>query len=154
VTANAVNTFSTEIRDYRSIIPDDAYGLLYFLDETLSHILLYTTRYGLLASLLAFEHLRTPDTEMAGRQRYGWVIALGVLFGVWETIVFTEGQKVVLAPFLVAGVAVLWVWLWRRSRPEDTRFLSAGPTTPFITGLLPSLSVGLVLNGIFGFYPF
>ena len=55
VTANAVNTFSTEIRDYKALLPQDMYALLYFLDETLSHLIVFISRYGLLVCLLGLE---------------------------------------------------------------------------------------------------
>ncbi len=55
LTANTIDTFSTEIRDCRPLLPDDSYALIYFLDETLSHLIVFISRYSLFACLLALE---------------------------------------------------------------------------------------------------
>ena len=41
LTGNAVNTYITEINNYMSLIPIDAYELIYFFDEKLGHMILY-----------------------------------------------------------------------------------------------------------------
>ena len=143
VASNSVNTFSTEIRDYRGIIPNDMYALIYFFDETLAHIVLYTARYALFACLLGLEvgYLATgprPAPHWAG-------LAVGILFGLWEAVVFVEGQKVLLAPFLAVGLGAAWLWLWRRSGHSFGPFLRTGPMTAFALAEVPSLLVGLVL---------
>jgi hypothetical protein len=70
-------------------------------------------------------------------------MAGGWRWGLWEAIVFTEGQKVWLAPVLVVELGGLWVWLWRRSRSSFSTFARSGPVTAFIAALLPSMVVGL-----------
>jgi len=47
VTANAINTYSTEINDYLNIIPSDTYALIFFFDERLGHLLIYTGLFSL-----------------------------------------------------------------------------------------------------------
>ena len=141
LTANTIDTFSTEIRDYRPLLPDDTYALIYFLDETLSHLIVFISRYGLFACLLALEarHLAS-----AASSRPQWpAVGVGVLYGLWEAIVFTEGQKVLLVPVLVVALGGLWVWLWRQSGSSFSTFARSGPVTAFVAGLLPSVVVGL-----------
>ncbi|MGB3715684.1 MAG: hypothetical protein WA996_14745, partial [Candidatus Promineifilaceae bacterium] len=57
VTGNAINTFATEVRDYRALLPDDLYRLIYFLDEQLSHAILFAAITGLIACWLIFDRL-------------------------------------------------------------------------------------------------
>jgi|GEM_PF-6487509 len=142
VASNTVNAFSTEIRDYRTILPKDTYALIYFFDETLAHWIIYSVRYGLYACLLWLE-VRHLATGASGHLQ--WVgIGIGLLFGLWDVIVFVEGQKVFLAPFLVAGLGAVWIWLWRRSGKPFSTFIKTGPVTAFVAALLPSLVVGLI----------
>ncbi len=142
-TANTINVFGTEIRDYKAIIPQDLYALIYFMDENLSHIILYLTRYGLLACLLVLE--TSYLVKQAGSSRF-WVAGLvvGAVYGLWEAIVFIEGQKVWLAPIAFIILAVVWVWTWRRSGKPLGSFLKTGPITAFVTLELPCLLIGLI----------
>jgi len=140
VTANAVNTFSTEIRDYQALLPEDMYALLYFLDETLSHLIIFISRYGLFACLLGLQITYTAPTSATSRFWPGMIV--GLLFGIWEAVVFIEGQKVLLGLVLVIALGVLWGWLWRRSSTSFMGFLRTGPVTDFVAGLLPGVLIG------------
>jgi hypothetical protein len=143
VTANAINTFSTEIHNYLSQIPADTYALLYFLDETLSHYIVFIARFGLFACLLLLDvSSRTPDNTVAS---YRWALALGCLYGVWQAIVFTEGQKVFLLPVLAIGLGALWYFLYRRQASQFSTYLRSGVMTAFVAGLIPFIFIGLLL---------
>jgi hypothetical protein len=84
------------------------------------------------------EHARSP-----------WPgLALGAVYGVWQAIVFTEGQKVLLVPVLAVALGSLWVWRWRQHKIPLARFLRTGPATAFVAGLLPSMLVGLGLYAL------
>lgn len=146
VTANAINTFSTEIRDYRAIIPADAYALIVFLDETLSHWIVFLARFSLFACLLELEISAQTGAEHARSPWSG--LALGAIYGVWQAIVFVEGQKVLLVPVLAVALGVLWVWRWRQRKIPLARFLRTGPLTAFVAGLLPSMLLGLGLYAL------
>ena len=141
VASNTVNAFSTEIRNYSAILPKDTYALIYFFDETLAHWIIYTTRYCLFACLLVLEVSYLASQASTRTQWLGMIV--GVLFGLWEAIVFVEGQKAFLAPFLILGLGAIWVYLWRRSNSSFLTFLKTGPLTAFVATLLPSLLVGL-----------
>jgi hypothetical protein len=146
VTANAINTFSTEIHNYLSQIPVDTYALLYFLDETLSHYIVFITRFGLLACLLLLDITsRTPENTAPA---YGWALALGCLYGVWQAIVFTEGQKVLLLPLLAIGLGVVWYILYRRQASKIFTFIRSGVMTAFVTGFIPCIFIGLLLYAL------
>lgn len=142
VASNSVNAFSTEIRNYTFILPKDTYALIYFFDETLAHIIIYSVRYGLYACLLLLE-VRYLATQVAARPQ--WLgILIGFLFGLWEAIVFVEGQKVWLAPILILGLGAVWVGLWKCSGSPLATFMKSGPVTSFVAVLLPTLALGLI----------
>jgi hypothetical protein len=142
-TANTINVFGTEINDYKALIPADLYALIYFLDENLSHIILYTSRYALLACLVVLE--TSYLVKFSSLQRM-WVAGLvvGALYGLWEAIVFIEGQKVWLIPVAFIILAAVWVWAWRKSGKPVRSFLRTGPITAFVTLELPFLLIGLL----------
>ena len=142
IAANSVNTFATEIRDYKSILPADMYALLYFFDENLAHMIIYLSRYALFACMLIFEVGCLASPESARRQV--GALAAGSLYGLWEAIVFLEGQKLYLVPLVMLGLGAVWVWLWRRSRLSFGAFLKNGPVTAFMVGLLV-IPIGLLL---------
>ena len=147
-TANTINVFGTEIHDYKALIPADLYALIYFLDENLSHIVLYLSRYALLACLLVLE---TGYLVKSGGLQRMWVggLVVGVLFGLWEAIVFIEGQKVWLAPIAFVILAAVWVWTWRKSGKSIGSFMKTGPISAFVTLELPCLVIGLIAYRLF-----
>ena len=102
VTANAINTYMTEVNDYRDSIPDDAYDLIYFFDETLSHYLLFTGLFSLFVvwcvSEQPLEALEDRTLLSAG--------FLGGLQGIAQGLAMIEATKPYL-PFVIAGLLVL-----------------------------------------------
>jgi hypothetical protein len=143
-TANTINVFGTEINNYKEIIPTDLYALIFFLDENLSHIILYTSRYALLACLVVLETVYLVKFSPLQRM---WVAGLvvGALYGVWEAIVFVEGEKVWLVPVAFVILAATWVWAWRKSGKPIADFLKTGPITSFVALELPFLLIGLLV---------
>lgn len=146
VTANAVNTFSTEIRSYGGVIPADAYALLYFFDETLSHWIVFLARFGLFACLFELAAARPTEAERAHALWPG--LALGALYGIWQAIVFTEGQKAPLAPILALALGGLWAWRYHASKSSLAGFLRGEPIRAFVAGLVPSMLLGLGLYAL------
>lgn len=63
MTANAINTFSTEINNYRQVLPEDVYSLIFFFDEILGHWILYIGLFGLFATWLEFVALELKITN-------------------------------------------------------------------------------------------
>ena len=143
VTANAINTFSSEIHNYLAQIPADTYALLYFLDETLSHYIVFIARFGLFACLLLLDV--SSRTSEDSTRLYPWALGLGCLYGIWQAIVFTEGQKVFLLPILAIGLGVVWYILYRRQARKFSEFVRSGVMTAFVAGLFPFVFIGLLL---------
>jgi hypothetical protein len=143
-TANTTNVFATEIRDYKALIPQDLYALIYFMDETLSHVILYLSRYAILACLLVLE-TRYLVKQAPVRSLWAGGLVVGLLFGLWEAIVFIEGQKVWLVPVAIILLGATWVWTWRKSGSPLGTFIKTGSITAFVTVELPCLVIGLVV---------
>jgi hypothetical protein len=105
VTGNAINTFITEVHHYRNLIPDDSYELIYFLDENLSHYIIFIALFALLIIWCVAE------TRMESTRLLWPATALGVVEGIVQTIAMIEGSKPFL-PFIIGTmmiVCLLWV---------------------------------------------
>ncbi len=85
---------------------------------------------------------------------YKWALALGCLYGIWQSIVFIEGQKAFLLPVLAVGLAVLWFMLWRKQGGKFTDFARSRVMTAFVAGLIPCIFLGMLAYFlIFGGFP-
>ena len=142
----AINAFTPDSHTSLSQLPADTYALLYFLDEILSHYIVFIARFGLLACLLLLDvSSRAPENTAPA---YGWALGLGCLYGVWQAIAFTEGQKVLLLPLLAIGLGVVWYILYRRRASKISTFIPSGVMTAFVAGLIPCIFIGLVLYAL------
>lgn len=140
--ANAINTFATEIRAYPDL-PKDMYALVYFLDETLGHIIIDITQFCVFGCLLVLEvKYLTEDTQL--HHEY-WAGAAGVIYGLMEAVNFIEGQKVVLVPVVLIGLGAVWLWLKRQRRQSVQAFIKTGPATAFLSTLLVFFPCGMGL---------
>lgn len=112
--ANAVNTYSTEIQNYLSIIPADSYSLLYFLDEILGHVIMFVGLYGVLIMIIIKElnvkeivlfHVKWEDILL---------YVLGLLYGGSLAIVAIEATyfaiSVMVLSFLVITGSVFYMY--------------------------------------------
>ncbi len=101
LTGNAINTFATEVHDYRAGIPDDLYSLIYFLDEDLGHWIIFGSLFILLGIWGISEYYPVP---------FVWTdILVGILFGITYAIAIVESSQ----PWLgfVASIWLLFVLL-------------------------------------------
>ena len=141
MTSNTIDTFSNEIRDYGTIVPQDMSELIYYLDEELSHWILFLSRYALIACLFVLE-ARYLNLLLSG-STYRLAVGAGIWYGVADAIVFVEGQTVYLLPLVLIGLGALWIGMWKSSDLDLTSFWRAGPVVVFVTALLPSMVIGL-----------
>ena len=150
VTANAINTFATEVRDYRAIIPDDLYRLIYFLDEQLSHALLFAAVTGLSGCWLIFDRLALARPILP--QNAVLIVILGVLWGIVKAYSHIEARTVWLMFPMTFVLMVLWFYLWRQSQMPLRSYFWDRPFTTFVAlmlffGLLAMIAWGLIFNG-------
>lgn len=143
LTANAVNTYSTEIRNYASVIPPDTYALLHFFDEDLGHWLSFGAYFALLGLWLW-------EDRFVGIPQIQTVFP-GVLLGIALAIAVVESSHPwlgMVASVLLVGLALLrslrehgtLVKLWK-DRPVG-RFALAGASAMLVTELLYRIIVG------------
>lgn len=147
VTANAVNTYSTEIHDYISRIPSDSYELLFFFDEKLGHVLLFSALFSLLGLWMWLEH-RHPGESLSRRLVVG-VSGAGLLHGVSMAIALIESTQPVLGYLACVGLLALATVTLVDAKGDDFRAsLICRPLTLFV---LCSASSILVTQSVYYF---
>jgi hypothetical protein len=115
LTANAINTYSTEVHDYIGIIPADTYELIYFLDEDLGHWLLYAGLFGLLGTWTVSSDVRgrSLSAALAGAVA-GLALALSVIESSHAWIGFAAAAWLVLCVlWKLRSAGGLWAARWR-----------------------------------------
>ena len=123
LTANAINTFATEIRHYRHVIPDDAYALIFFFDEDLGHWLLCAGLFGALGLWSFASDLHAP---------HGARTALaGVVAGAGSALAIIESSHPVIAPLGVGFVAACCLMAVRRTGSSLGYLMSFNPMVQF-----------------------
>jgi hypothetical protein len=149
-TGNAINTFATEVRDYRDLLPDDLYRLIYFLDEQLSHAILFTAITGLLACWLIFDRLALAPPILP--QNTILIVTLGVLWGIVKAYGHIEARTVWLMFPIVVVLMTLWLYLWRVSAMPLRKYFWDRPFTTFVAivlifGFVAMIAWGIIFNG-------
>jgi hypothetical protein len=94
MTANAINTYGTEIHNYLSEIPSDLYSLIYFFDENLGHWIMFVSLFVLFGF---WSQIEKPfqSSHDAGRQ-ITWMVTIGVLEGIFLGVAMIEGSQPIL----------------------------------------------------------
>ena len=150
VTGNSINTFATEVNNYKPILPEDLYELIYFLDEELSHLILVTAVTGLMICYLAFDRLaiaspllpETPIISVVLGGLYGFILAYGLIEAQFVWFMF---------PMLLLMIA-FWLWYWRKSGLSFGGYLSSRPYTRvfgvvILATILTTVGYGLLFGG-------
>ena len=150
VTGNSINTFATEVNDYKPILPKDLYELIYFLDEELSHLILVTAATGLMISWLAFDRKELAPPLLPKSPIIS--VVLGGIYGVVLAYGLIEAQFVwFLIPMLLV-MSGFWLWYWRISGLSFGNYLNSRPYTRFfgvivIATILTTVGYGLIFGG-------
>jgi hypothetical protein len=149
-TANSINTYSTEVNDYQSVIPPDTYTLIYFLDEKLSHYILFVAITGLLICWFVFDRLAVAAPIMPGHPLL--LLVVGVVLAVVLAYSLIEARAVWLLMPMMTILTGLWLWFWRRSGLPFGKYLTDRPLTTFVGILVIATSIltlgyGLVYSG-------
>lgn len=135
VTANAIHTYGTEVQGYARIIPVDLLALIHFLDETLSHIIIFISLYGLFVCLLIFES-RHQLQEHHAQQAAGSLI-LGTAYGFFQGLASIEAQKVALVISLSIVLLLSGIYLFRSSKQSFKAYIFSGAVRPFLVTWIP-----------------
>ena len=152
LTANAINTFATEVRDYKEILPDDLYTLIFDLDERLSHWILLATSIGLIGSWFIYDRLLISPPIFPNNRIF--IVLVGIIWGIVMAISVIEARMVVLGVFVLLLLAALWNWYWRRSNERLGVFAVERPYTGFVAVMvIACLGFFLVWGLIYGGFP-
>lgn len=148
--ANAIDTFATEVRDYRHVIPEDLYQLIFFIDERLSHWLLFAFTTGLIACWLIFDRMDIASPIMPRNLLF--LLALGIIYGIVKAYGLIEARVVLMIVPITIVLLGLWFWYWRRSRLSLSEYLRHRPFTTFVAilsifAVLTMVGWGLIFNG-------
>ena len=152
LTANSINTFATEVRDYKAILPEDLYTLIFDLDERLSHWILLAAAIGLIVAWFAYDRLELspplfPENPIL-------IVLVGAIWGVVMTISVIEARMVILSILVILALGAYWIWQWRHSGEQLMNFAIRRPYTGFVIILVIfSLTFFLVWGVSFGGFP-
>ena len=149
-TANAINTLATEVRDYRDLLPDDLYQLIYFLDEELSHVLLFVAVTGLIGCWLIFDRMALAEPLFP--RSAVLVVGLGLLWGIVKAYGHIEARTVWLMFPIALVLMALWYYLWRKSALSFRDYFWDRPFTTFVAimllfGISTLIIWGVIFNG-------
>ncbi len=125
VAGNSINTFMTEVRDYESITPKDAYALIFFIDEVLSHLVLFGAMIGLIAVWLAFDSFIEAPPLLPNNRWF--LLGAGLLFSGVLVYALIEARTPYMIIAVVGVLGGLWIWLWRRSDLPVGQFVKDRP---------------------------
>ena len=152
LTANAINTFATEVRDYKEILPEDLYTLIFDLDERLSHWILLAAAIGLIATWFAYDRRRISPPVFPSNLML--IVLVGVIWGSVMSLSVIEAQMILLGIPVILLLAAYWIWNWRRSGEKLLDFAVQRPFTGFVAILIVfSLTFFLVWGLINGGFP-
>jgi hypothetical protein len=135
MTANAINTFSTEIRNYREIIPNDTYSLIYFLDEDLGHWLLFLGLFGVLG-LWAYKSDILSEKLSSG-------FVCGALFGIVYAVAIVESSQAWLGPILSIWLLVCNIFTLKRLKQPLRNVWRRNPMMQFTSVAALFILVGM-----------
>lgn len=139
VAGNSINTFMTEVRDYKAITPPDAYALIFFMDEVLSHLVLFGAMIGILAVWLIFDVVVGAPALLPQNRLF--LLAAGLMFGGVLAYALIEARSAYVIVALAGVLGGIWLVLWRRSGLGFRDFLQDRPFRTFAVVLV----VGTVL---------
>ena len=152
LTANAINTFATEVNDYKDILPEDLYTLIFDLDERLSHWILLAAAIGLISIWFLYDRqLISPPVFPANPII---IVLVGVIWGMVMALSIIEARMVLLSIPVILLLAALWIYYWRRSGQKLAEFAVQRPFTGFVAVLIIfSLTFFLVWGVLNGGFP-
>jgi hypothetical protein len=150
-TANAINTFATEVNDYKDILPKDLYTLIFDLDERLSHWILLGGAIGLIAIWFLYDRKQLSPPLFPNNLIL--VVLVGAIWGMVMALSVIEARMVIISLPVLFFLAGLWIYYWRRSGHRLVEFAIQRPFTGFVIVLvifsLTFMFVWGVLNGGF-----
>lgn len=149
-TGNSINTYSTEVQNYKDILPPDTYALIFFLDERLSHLLLFIAATGLICTWFVFDRSKLTPPLLPGNRLL--IFAFGIVYGFLTGFSLIEARMVIMAVPMVLIMTGLWLWYWRRSGLSLGGYFRDRPFTAMmiivaVATLVMMGAWGIIFNG-------
>jgi hypothetical protein len=141
-TGNAINTFATEVNDYKDQMPKDLYDLIFFLDERLSHLVLFVAVTGLIGCWFVWDQLALAPPLMPRLPLI--LIPMGLLYGMTKAYAVIEARMVWIIFPIVVVLMGMWLWYWRRSRRSLIKYAGHRPFTTFVAVMVFVAIAGMV----------
>jgi hypothetical protein len=145
-TGNSLNTYISEVNDYKDQMPADVYDMIFYLDEEFSHILLFIGSTGLIAGWLMFDQLVKEPPVLP--ENVIFIAILAILYGIVQAYAIIEAQTVALAPLIILTLGGIWVWLWRKSGLGIWPFFRSRPFTMLVAIMLFGFISAIVVWGL------
>ena len=145
-TGNSINTYMTEVNNYKDQMPPDVYDMIFFLDEEFSHIVLFIGSTGLIAGWLMFDQLIKAPAIVPNN--FLFITLISVLYGIVKAYAIIEARTLPLAPLIFISLTAVWVWLWRKSETSFGTFFRSRPFTTLVAIMLIAFIGAIVAWGI------
>jgi hypothetical protein len=134
LTGNAINTYSTEIHDYRMQIPIDTYELIYFFDENLGHWLIFAGLFGLMGIWLF---------EDALEDKRFWLTAMpAIIIGLFQSISIIESSHPWLGLVALVFLTTILVIRLITHRENLIEILHKRPLARFVVIVILAILIG------------
>lgn len=151
-TGNAIDTFATEVSDYREILPKDLYSLSFFLDGRLSYLVLFAAVVGLVGCWYAWNQGALAPPLLPELPLI--LIPIGLLYGVTMAYAVLEAGMVWIIIPIVLLLMWMWLWFWRRSGRSLGGYAGHRPFTIFVAVMtLVAVAVLIGWGLYFGGFP-
>ena len=144
---NTLNTLISEI--YEIKIQNNLYNIIYFIDEDLSHLLLFFSGYSVI-SLFTYISLIQPKTKID--KTYIKHFFSGIGYASFQTLALISANKVILTPIFIV-ILVIPILYISNKKIHINNLLKITPITSFAGGLaialIPLLCIYYVTFGSF-----
>jgi len=141
---NAVSTYIAEVHNYKPLIPPDAWELLFFLDEFLGHLLVFTALYTMLI-IYALVQQKVPMHKISALS-FVIISILGVIWGGAQMVAMIEASLPKLMLLYTSVSLLVNIVLFLRSKEQLFPYLAQRPLILFIAS---GLSAILLLTPVY-----
>lgn len=147
---NSINIYSVIIKNYKNVIPEDMYSLIFFYDELFSHLFLFSGFFGMMLILSHSENRNPIKTLKMHESKF--ILLLGFIYGFGLAIGMIEAQFT-YGLFLYTSFSLIYLLSISKNRnlTSLTKHFSERPfNLYFLSILLTILIVSLSYYLAFG----
>jgi len=148
MTANAIDTYSFEIRNYRAVVPQDMYELIHFLDEQLGHYLIFVS---LIMLFLLYSYAEVIGKKIVDQSKSSKTLLYcsAFVFGLQLTVSAIEAQITTLYTIAVF-LSIISIFLIIKGTEQPPNKLRL-PPYPIVSFFMIVLFTSLLIVPIYYF---